>query len=361
MKERLYGLDGLRGIAAILVVAFHIGQWTPSSEWIAPGGYLAVDFFFLLSGFVIAQAYERRLLAGLPLRDFSLIRLVRLYPLFLLGIALGCIKPALQLAFSQVHAPAMSELLTWIVVNGLILPVFNTLYLFPLNPPAWSLFLEILINLLFAAFLFRWSRRSLGLIVIAAAAVLIFAGLSQHSLNGGWGWSNVYVGLARTGFSFLLGVILHRFRIGRSRAYSWPRFLVPSMILVGILTIHIDPGLRGWCDLAAVILIFPLLVLVAASTEPPLRLQRACALSGDISYPLYAVHYPLMLLYIFVAKRIEGYPTLFGLVFILLSVIAAIVVLRFYDAPLRKWISRRIGKRESAVPESALPNAEVVP
>jgi len=361
MKDRLYGLDAMRGIAAILVVAFHIGQWAPGGEGFAPGGYLAVDFFFLLSGFVIAQAYGRRLAGGLSLRDFAVIRLVRLYPLLFLGLALGCIKPSMQILLHQEHAPAVLDLLVWIAANGLILPVPNTTFIFPLNPPTWSLFLEILANLLFAAFLFRWRRQSLALVVVAAATILIFNGLSQHSLSGGWGWSNAYVGLARTGFSFLLGVILYRSRIGRSRAYSWPGFIVPCTILVAILTIHIDPALRGWFDLASVILIFPLLVIIASSTEPPLLLRGFCALSGDISYPFYAIHYPLMLMYIVVVKRMEGHPTLFGVVFILLSAITAMVVSRYYDGPLRKWISRRIGKQESAVPESPLSDAAAVP
>lgn len=359
MKDRLYGLDGMRGIAAILVVAFHIGQRTAGHEWIAPGGYLAVDFFFLLSGFVIAQAYEQRLLAGLSLRDFAVIRLVRLYPLILLGVALGCIKPALQIVLGQVHAPAGSDLLIWIVTNCLILPAPNDPFLFPLNPPAWSLFFEIAINLAFAAFLFRWQRRLLALVVVASATVIIYAGLTQHSLSAGWGWANAYIGLARTGFSFVFGVVLYRFRIGRTRARSWLGFILASVVLVGILTIHVDSVMRGWFDLISVMLIFPALVLVAAATEPPPLLQKACALSGDISYPIYAIHYPLMILYVIGAKRLEGQPMLFGLIFILVMVVAAMLVLRYYDAPLRKWISRGIGKRESAIPESTLSGVEV--
>ena len=76
-------LDGLRGIAALVVVLLHIPQFIKDDTF--PEGYLAVDLFFVISGVVIRQAYEHRLESELSVWRFAWLRIVRLYPLYMLG------------------------------------------------------------------------------------------------------------------------------------------------------------------------------------------------------------------------------------------------------------------------------------
>ena len=142
-------LDGLRGVAAVLVLCYHTHAFQGSAA-IAPHGYLAVDFFFMLSGFVIASAYQEKLRAGLPVVDFFRLRMIRLYPVALAGILLGAVKLVSQYAIS----PAQSEPAQWIALavflNALVLPVVSETHfsgaLFPTDGPVWSLFYELLVN-----------------------------------------------------------------------------------------------------------------------------------------------------------------------------------------------------------------------
>jgi peptidoglycan/LPS O-acetylase OafA/YrhL len=82
-------LDGIRGLAAILVVIFHAEQFFGARPF--PKSYLAVDVFFLLSGAVVANAYEHRLQSDMSLARFTWLRIVRIYPLYLLGTVLGVV------------------------------------------------------------------------------------------------------------------------------------------------------------------------------------------------------------------------------------------------------------------------------
>lgn len=297
-------LDGLRGVAALLVVAFHLfeayAQGTPERQ-IINHGYLAVDFFFLLSGFVVAYAYDHRW-ERMTQWEFYKRRLIRLQPMIVMGSLLGAalfffqdysIYPALssatgwQLAlvtlvgFSMIPLPPQADIRGW-----------SEMY--PVNGPAWSLFYEYLANFLYAAGLRKLSNRALaGLVVIAGLAVVylaVFAGRGQ--LIGGWALdpTNIHIGLTRVMFPFFAGVLL--MRLGKRIDVGSP-FLVCSVLLIVALSLprfggEEQPWLNGLYEAACVILLFPLIVAMGASgkiTEgPSLATAR---FFGALSYPLY--------------------------------------------------------------------------
>lgn len=137
---RFHTLDAMRGVAALAVVLVHVAAY--SGVNLAPGGNLAVDFFFALSGFVIARAYSARLRSGLSWLRFAEIRLVRLYPLVLLGCGFGLVKMLFQIGMGHETAPSWGQFAWILILNPLLLPAPGV-YLFPLNNPAWSLFFEL--------------------------------------------------------------------------------------------------------------------------------------------------------------------------------------------------------------------------
>ncbi|TDQ34417.1 acyltransferase family protein [Phyllobacterium brassicacearum] len=218
-RDRYYLLDAMRGVAALLVVFFHAGSFMQTNY--AARGYLAVDFFFALSGFVITMSYGGRLRAGLSVWRFTMIRLIRFYPLFLVGLALGATKALGALFFADPQAISMAQITLSALWGIVMLPtLFAPHELYPLNGPAWSLFLEVAINVAFAAWFVRWRDSSLVfLAVIAALIMTIFLG-HTGTLNGGWAWSTFGVGVTRITFAFTVGVLLARYSIHIERRVS---------------------------------------------------------------------------------------------------------------------------------------------
>lgn len=344
--DRYHLLDGLRGVAAVLVVFYHLGQRT-ETPWLVPGGYLAVDFFFPLSGVVIANAYEARLRAGWPFARFLLARVVRLYPLYLLGLALGLAAAAdglLQATAGREAWPVAA------MANLLMLPSPGSDFLFPYNLPAWSLFFELLVNAGYA----RWCAcRSAGMLTLpvtaAAVALLILAAFS-HGLDRGAGWSTLGGGLARATFSFGLGVLLWRSGFTQSRATMSRLWWVPCLVLPLLLIIEVVPPWRNALDAGAMLIVFPLLIVVAAGATPPRWLLKPCAWLGDVSYPLYAIHLPLLVV---VLAWSAGQPLAVRLASAMLASLGAAALAVPGDARVRGWLAKRFRSRMSAPPQLA--------
>ena len=210
-------LDGLRGVAALIVVTRHAGDVVPSE--LCPESFLAVDLFFLLSGFVVALAYEQRLLAGRSLLGFMKTRLIRLYPLYALGIGLGL------LARVGSEGPLNAAFLVQATVIGLLmLPAVPPLPMggSTLNGPTWTLAPELLVNLVYAALVRRLGRRVLRVIVALGAAGLVASETVYGTLDGGWSVDRFPLLAARLAFSFFLGVAMYRTRPRDGRARSPP-------------------------------------------------------------------------------------------------------------------------------------------
>ena len=361
-------LDGLRGVAALLVVFYHIFEGFSFAAGGAPitvinHGYLAVDFFFILSGFVIGYAYDDRLGRTMSLGNFFKRRLIRLHPMIVLGAVLGAVSYALQgceqwdgthVAASMIMLALLCALFFIPAAPGAAYDVRGNAEMFPLNGPSWSLFFEYIGNLLYALFVHRLSDRALLALVVLSGAGLAWFVLFDPVGYGmiGVGWTldglNFVGGLLRMLFPYTLGLLLSRhFRPVRVRGAFW----TCSALLLVLFCVPFVPGrgvvtYNGLFEFGCIFIVFPLLVWLAASGQTTDRRSRAvCKFSGDISYPLYAVHYPVM--YLFYAWLIrtgqhtfaETWPVALGVY--AGSVLLAYAALRLYDEPVRRWLARR--------------------
>lgn len=344
-KKHFVALDGLRGVAALAVVVLHAAA--PFGYLPFPHAVLAVDFFFALSGFVVAFAYEDRLAGGLlSFRAFLGRRLARLHPLIVASVLFGTATYGANYVLLEHGEPWRVAVA---VVFGLLLIPFgglspNTLSSHPLNPPTWTLFAEYLANITYGLICRRLNTAGLILIIVAAAALEGFVLISHGSLEIGNDFADWPIGVARVVFPFFAGVGLFRlWKAGRFHGVRIPF----AALSIALLLVFAAPK-TGWIDAAAVFVIFP--AIIAAGTHdikwPPL--SNFAAWTGKLSYPLYIVHYPLVWIF-HAAAEILGLrgPLLMG--FILVEVVAmvvlAFVALKFYDEPVRAYLAARSAAR----------------
>ena len=332
----------MRGVAAAAVAVYHFRREA------APQAYLAVDFFFALSGFVLAKAYGARLVAGASVLQFVAQRVVRLYPLFLAGIGFGLLWRLAQ----AVHSPAGVDWLRLAgsaVANLLMLPSPFDASLYPFDYAFWSIGMELFVNVLFAAWLVSRSRMVNLAVVMASAAVLLIVIRPPLFANGGVGWETLHIALARTLFSFTLGTVLAGVIVRREALP--PLAAVPLVaVLCAMLLARPGEGIGRAYDLLAIVLVFPVLLGLGALVEPPRHLRKLSALLGDLSYPLYAVHAPIGLVFFYLGWRFDlGWmPLLAG--YLLVATSAAVVTERWWDRPARRGLAARLAVRRSAEP-----------
>jgi peptidoglycan/LPS O-acetylase OafA/YrhL len=333
----------MRGVAAITVVIGHFERVT-SGRW-PPHYYLAVDFFFLLSGFVLASNYDRRFEAGLTALQFMRRRAIRLWPVVLIGAVLGLV---VQLDYGSPLGPQRHSFLAFALACLLLpsppQPSADPAQLFPINTVFWTLMLEFWVaNLAFALF-WKWLRGPMLWAVIAAGmAGLIVSEQVSQSLAGGWGWGNCGVGLARVVYSFFLGVALSRAFPAGITAIRLPGWLyVADMAAVFFVPFG---GHAGLVDLIDVVFVLPaLLVLAAGVSEPP---DTIGATLGDASYTLYALHMPFLVEAMAIIEP-YGAKVSFGSTLFFPALAATVVILvvlslgvdRVIDRPLRRWLTR---------------------
>ncbi len=361
-------LDGLRGVAALLVLFYHIAEGysfaygTPIIEGINHG-YLAVDFFFILSGFVLGYAYDDRWKKGFSLKEFFRRRLIRLHPMVILGAIVGATSFVLGgcLQWDGTHIAISSVMLSLLMAMFMIPAVPGCPYevrgngeMFPLNGPSWSLFFEYIGNILYALFIRRLSTRALAVLTVILGAGL--AGCTLADVGGGdafglgWtlDWLNFGGGLLRMLFPFTLGMLISRkFRPVRVR-YS---FALCSVVLLSLFIVPYIPkvggfSLNGVYELVCKFFVFPTLLYLGASGHVDGRTERLCRFLGDLSYPLYMTHYPVM--YLFYAylircgeKGITSFWETWPLALLAVAVSLALgwLCTALYDKPVRKKLS----------------------
>ncbi|MEO6499770.1 MAG: acyltransferase, partial [Mucilaginibacter sp.] len=189
-KQHFDILDGLRGVAALAVVTFHFMEmvyFDYSKNFIAHG-FLAVDFFFCLSGFVIGYAYDDRI-AKMGVWEFFKSRLIRLHPLVVLGTVLGLLTFLFD-PFSTYAGLYSTGKIALMFIASIFLIPFPTMSergfnLFTFNAPAWSLFWEYVANVFYAFILYRVSRNWLLLLTILSAMLLCFVTYRAGNIMGG--------------------------------------------------------------------------------------------------------------------------------------------------------------------------------
>lgn len=357
-------LDGLRGVAALLVVWYHLFEAFATSpvDQRFNHGYLAVDFFFLLSGFVIGYAYDERWGRGLRMRDFIKRRLIRLHPMVVLGALLGAAAFFVQGSVRWNGEPVSTGMVLAALLCGLLLipawpgaghEVRGNGEMYPLNGPGWSLFFEYLGNLLYMLLLRRLPTRWLTLLVALTGTALAAFAIGDLSGYGhlGVGWtlagSNFPGGMLRLLFAFPAGLLLaRRFRPVRIRGAFWLCSLSLAVLLampyVGSEQNHLFNGLY---DTLSTLLLFPLLLWLGASGHATdAATARICGFLGDISYPLYMVHYPSMyLFYAWVWNHGYTFSEVWPVAAALFAgnILLAWFVLKIYDEPLRRLLTAR--------------------
>ena len=343
-KPHFEVLDGLRGVAAVGVVTFHFMEmviWNYSKLWIGHG-FLAVDFFFCLSGFVMGYAYDDRL-ERMGLRTFLKARLIRLHPLVVLGTVLGLIALyANPFGITPGYGPGKVALM--FAASLLLIPYGamkeRSQNLFSLNAPAWSLFWEYIANVIFGIALYRIKRGLLVVLTIIAAVLLCRAGYRAGNLSGGWSARNFWDGGARVAFSFMAGLLVYRMGW---RLRTRLGFGALSILLVLALAMPYANG--GWIREAAVIVLyFPLLIALGAGATVSPRVERLCRFSGNLSYPLYMTHYSVIWIWgdfsekHKLATRGMAPEVLCGVV---IMVAFASLVMVAYDKPVRGYLRAR--------------------
>lgn len=359
-------LDGLRGVAALLVVWYHVFEGfqfagnKPVIDFINHG-YLAVDFFFILSGFVVGYAYDSRWGKTLTLGGFFRRRLIRLQPMVIMGAVIGAASFLISgmERWDGTHATLWLTFLAF-VCGCLMLPALPGIprevrgngEMFPLNGPCWSLFFEYMGNIMYALFIRHLSTRLLALLSFALCCALAWFAVTDQSGYGsiGVGWTvdrtNILGGSLRMLCPFTIGLFLSRIfkPIHHARGAFWTSaallliiFHVPYIYSDGVLS------LNGVFEAACIIAVFPLVVWYAASGKTTDGAStRICRFLGDISYPLYIVHYPIMYaFYMWLIKTRqytlhETWPV--ALAAVTASIILAWLCLKLYDYPVRKWL-----------------------
>ncbi|OIV41063.1 acyltransferase family protein [Flavobacterium johnsoniae] len=367
-KKHYEILDGLRGVAAVLVVIFHIFEaFNEGSRFkqIMNHGYLAVDFFFLLSGFVVAYAYDDRW-AKLTQWEFYKRRLIRLQPMVIMGMVLGAIFYYFQESsvFPQIATMPVWKLLLTMVIGFTLLPIPPSMEIrgwgemHPLNGPAWSLFFEYIANILYALFFRKFSNKVLSVFVLIFAGLLINYTVfgPKGDVIGGWSFNleQMNVGFTRLLYPFFAGVLLSR--LGKL-IHIKGAFWVCSLMIVVIFSIprigdENTLWMNGLYESICIIFLFPLIVAIGAGGEikNPISL-KICKVLGDISYPIYIIHYPLIYWYMawVIENKIplkDGY--LLGIGVLLASITIAYLCLKLYDEPVRNWLQNKFQRKKSS-------------
>lgn len=357
-------LDGMRGIAALCVMLMH--ATADSAHPLFQHAYIAVDFFFILSGFVIAHSYGPR--TDMKFAEFLARRLIRLYPMFLIGLLIGV--PILILATRMGYTNYTNDnIVSSVLCNFFYLPFLNhgdivskaggTVHgsIFPANDPSWSLFFEIVANFFFFA-IFCAGRRRLSALVAFCFLAIVAGGIALSLLDGkmgivvaaGWNTQNVIAGFPRVFYGFGLGVLLYMLLgEGRfARIEAWVRRVRGGVYLLFAVTtlIFLVPNIphgNSLYYLAMIVSAAPILVVFGALVPCDSQAMLSVAkYLGWLSYPIYCVHFPIV-------RAVEilhdsGYR--FGVppvvVSVAVSVAVAIAITRLYDEPLRAWLTRRL-------------------
>ncbi|GEL12073.1 Peptidoglycan/LPS O-acetylase OafA/YrhL, contains acyltransferase and SGNH-hydrolase domains [Flavobacterium glycines] len=353
-------LDGLRGVAALMVVAFHIFEANATShlDQIINHGYLAVDFFFLLSGFVIGYAYDDRW-KNITIGNFFKKRLIRLQPMVILGMIIGAICFYFQdsVLWPTIHEVPLWKMLFIMVIGFTLIPVPVSMdirgwsEMHPLNGPGWSLFFEYIANILYALFVRKFSKKLLSILVFISALALIHLALtgSKGDIIGGWSLDQeqLHIGFCRVMYPFFAGLLL--FRVAKLTQIK-NAFLICSILLILTFSWPRIGGeenlwMNGLYDALIVIFIFPLIVFLGASgkIEGPFS-SKICNFFGDISYPIYITHYPLIYIYTgwVATNKVSLEDALpYGILTFVSSIVLAYACLKLYDEPIRKWLKNK--------------------
>lgn len=375
-KPRYEILDGLRGVAAVIVVMFHLFETYSKGVpyQILNHGYLAVDFFFVLSGFVVGYAYDGRWSKGMTFGNFCKRRIIRLQPMLVFGTVVGAL-----LFFMGADHPDFSQIIDtpwWIVVllaiwGGTVLPIpqswdirgwseFN-----PLNGATWSLIWEYIANLFYGLILHRLKLATLCVLSFLAALLTIsvcmdyapfhileLRNYAAYTVIGGWSLTpdQLLIGFSRLAYPFLIGLVISRvanmqLKISR-HGFIWCSLLLTVMLVMPRIG-GANPEnfwLNGLYEIICILLICPLIIMMGRGSKVEgERYEGVCRFLGDISYPLYVTHYPIIYVQMSWAASHPDAPVsthiFMGCCYFIIAIALAYASMKLYDIPVRKWLS----------------------
>ena len=374
-KPRYEILDGLRGVGAMLVVAYHLLETYFHSAPNQPinHGYLAVDFFFVLSGFVIGYAYDDRW-NRMSTWNFFKRRLIRLHPMVIFGTLIGVILfyfgdcssfPLINStpwymvllvmlwAFTIIPVPTSMDIRGWAETN-------------PLNGPVWSLQWEYIANILYALFFRRLSKIALAVCVAFFAVMTVtlclnidvtgWLGMRQYAsytVVGGWSLTpdQLQIGIIRLLYPFFCGLLISR--IGKlikvKNGFWWCSLMIVVILCMpwmGISETGDGRWTNGLYEAVCILVLFPLIVMIGAGSS--VIGSKSAAINkflGDISYPLYITHFPFIYMQMSWAESHQNAPTdthiFVSVCIFFLSIVTAYAALKLYDLPVREWLKKK--------------------
>ena len=366
-KPHYHLLDGLRGVAALMVIWYHVFEGYAFAGGTTIDtfnhGYLAVDFFFILSGFVIGYAYDDRWSKNFTMKDFIKRRLIRLHPMVIMGAVVGAITFYIQgsvqwdgthIGISMVMLSLLCTIFFIPAMPGVGYEVRGNGEMFPLNGPCWSLFFEYIGNILYALFIRRLSNKALTIVVVllgvALASFAIFNVSGYGNIGVGWTLDGVNFigGLLRMLFPFSMGMLLSRnFKPMKLRGAFW----ICTLVMIALFAVPYLEGTESICtngiyEAFCIIIAFPILLWIGASgPTTDKKSTQICKFLGDISYPIYVIHYPFM--YLFYAWLIKNQLFTLGetwqvaLCVYAWNILFAYLCLKLYDEPVRKYLAKR--------------------
>ena len=308
-------LDGMRGLAAIIVMLGH--YYVVGSPRLFFNSYIAIDLFFVLSGFVLTHAYAAKLGQAMNIADYLWRRILRLYPAMALSVLVGL--PSFWWATKQGQTDySVTDMVKAAALNLLFLPSFLNSHifydglsmklLFPINTSLWSLFFEVVGSVAFLG-LVRLSNKALFRLLmiffLLAFTGSLAIGMLHHRVllepNGGYTPGNFFQGFPRVLFGFSCGILLYRLRLAPTRhpVLNWLQMLAPLgglwVYVVCVAMLLFPFRLSGFYYFPAIILLCPWLIMEGAKSECENKtVQTISQRLGRISYPVYCLHEPVL-------------------------------------------------------------------
>jgi peptidoglycan/LPS O-acetylase OafA/YrhL len=362
-------LDGMRGVAAVSVMIYHFS--ISGSYSVLPHASLAVDLFFMLSGFVICHSYGDRLKSGMSVSAYFGRRVIRLYPMFILGTLIGA--PVLYLLISAGQATlSKGAFFGGLAYNLLLLPeIGNHLVhnmgstvpmvgeIFPSDPPLWSLFFEIVASVLFPILILLRRNVLVGTIVagfLVFCATVVASSAIHHTpldFNPGWGADNFIGGFPRVIFEFSIGVFIYS--LSRNSRFAAVFARAPSVIrnpyalyLVLIALFAWPKDLKGLYVVFVLVVAAPIMIMAGSQALAEGRIaSKVAKFLGWISYPVYCLHFPIGRAVFLLSASWNYHQPVAAAASILLTIVIASALTKLYDEPVRSYLSRRAAARES--------------
>ena len=372
-KQRYEILDGLRGVAAIIVIIFHFFElysFGNPAKQIVNHGYLAVDFFYVLSGFVIGYAYDDRW-DRMSYWDFYKRRLIRLHPMVIAGSLLGLCYYFFGEGATCPNIESVKPYYFFltIIMNIFMIPTPNEMDIRgwgetnSFNGPNWTLSYEYLINILYSLVLRRLHTIIIGILCLLSSLLVLNLTLNfdifnvmqdresaKYTVIGGWSLTSceLCVGFTRLFYPFFAGYLVYRLNFKIRIPYS---FIICSLLLIFFLCfIRVGgddyPILNGIYEAFVIIVIFPLIIMIGAGDNTKNEIIiKISKFIGELSYPIYITHYPI----IYANAAWTDYhmnDSLFNKIMLsigsfVIMVFNAYALVELYDKPVRKWLSDR--------------------